>query len=432
MKISIKHILILLTVTFPLLRCGQTEPSEEHGHDHAEKAHEEPAHEEEEEHAGEEGVVELNAVQIANADLEFGTMDTVNISAFIKANGTLDLPPQNIAAVSAPMDGFVRQANYLVGDYVKKGTVLAVLEHMDYIKLQEEYLSVINNLDYLKSEYQRQKQLDSAQVTAKKQFQAASAAYEGAMARKKALEKQLQYMGLSPKRVATGDISSTINIRAPLSGHITALNVHNGAFAEQQQELYELVDTDHMHLELTVFEQDIPKVKVGQPLSFIVPAMGEKLYKGEVFLVGKSFDQQSKTVKVHGHIREENHDFIRGYYAEAKIYTEDKQIVALPEEAIVEDEGKSYIFILTEDSHEEGEEAHKDEHDHAKEGHNEHEEEVHGTSFKRVQVVTGEKDQGFVQIVEVPELADNTKIVTRGAYYLLSEMKKGEGGHHHH
>ncbi|MTI27375.1 efflux RND transporter periplasmic adaptor subunit [Fulvivirga kasyanovii] len=429
MKIKLTYILLIISAPFLLSGCGQTGSSDGHEHEHAEEKQDEHVHGDEEEHAEAEGVVELNAVQIANAGLQYGGMDTVNISAYVKANGTLDLPPQNIAAVSAPMDGFVKKANYLVGDYVKKGTVLAVLEHMDYIKLQEEYLSVINNLSYLESEYQRQKQLDSARVTAKKQYQAASAAYEGAMARKKALEKQLQYMGLSPKRVASGEISATINIRAPLSGHITALNVHNGAFAEQRQELYEIVDTDHMHLELNVFEQDISEVKVGQPISFAVPAMGEQRYKGEVFLVGKSFDQQSKTVKVHAHIGHENHDFIRGYYAEAKIYTEDKRIVALPEDAVVSDEGKSFIFILTEDAHEKGT-VQEDEHGHEEEAGNH--EEAHGTSFKRVQVVTGEKDQGFVQIAEVPELMKDVKIVTRGAYYLLSEMKKGEGGHHHH
>lgn len=432
MKLKITYILLLLALSFPLLRCGQTESPEEHGHEHEEESQDEHAHEEEEEHSEEEDVVELNAVQIANAGLEYGSMDTLNTSAYVKANGILDLPPQNIAAVSAPMDGFVKKANYLVGDYVKKGTVLALLEHMDYIKLQEEYLSVINNLSYLASEYQRQKQLDSARVTAKKQYQAASAAYEGAMARKKALEKQLQYMGISPERVASGDISATISIRAPLSGHITALNIHNGAFAEQRQELYEIVDTDHMHLELNVFEQDISKVKVGQPISFAVPAMGEQRYNGRVFLVGKSFDQQSKTVKVHAHIEHEDHGFIRGYYAEAKIYTEDKKIVALPEEAVVSDEGNSYIFILTEDSHEKNDSQEGEgEHTHNEDAHDKHEE-THGTSFKRIQVVTGERDQGFVQIVEVPALTDDVKIVIRGAYYLLSEMKKGEGGHHHH
>ena len=434
---------MLIVLPFFLFGCGQSESASGDEHGHQEEAHD--AHEAEE---GNEGLVELSVIQLSNADLQYGTLDSLNISAFVKANGILDLPPQNIAAVSAPMDGFVKKANYLVGDYVEKGKVLAVLEHMDYVKLQEEYLNVVSNLDFLESDYERQRQLDSAEVSSKRQFQAASAALKSAQGRKKALEKQLQYMGLSPERVANGDISSTISIRAPFSGYITALNVHNGSFAQSAQELYELVDTDHMHLELNVFEQDVNKVKVGQPIRFTVPSQGQESYQGEVFLVGKSFDPENKSVKVHGHIEGEHEDFIRGLYVEAKIYTGNQRVLALPEEAIVEDEGKAYIFIRTkgEHAHEVNlkqataakhteEEAH--EHDEPAQEEHEHDahgegEEAHGTTFKRVQVVTGGKDQGFVQIKQIADLPAGAEIVTGGAYILFSEMKKGEGGHHHH
>ena len=432
---------MLLALAFSLIQCGQSETAGEDEHGHGEEAH--GAHEEGENN----DMVELSELQLANIDLQYGSMETLNVSAFVKANGTLDLPPQNIAAVSAPMDGFVKKANYLVGDYVEKGTVLAILEHLDYIKLQEEYLNVITNLDYLVSDYERQRQLDSAEISSKKQFQAASAALKSAQARKKALEKQLQYMGISPARVAQGEITSTISIRAPFSGYISALNVHNGAYAESAQELYEIIDPEHMHLELNVFEQDMNKVKVGQPIRFTVPSLGQESYQGEVFLVGKSFVPENKTVKVHGHIKGEHDNFIRGLYVEAKIYTGDQQVQALPEEALVMDEGKSYIFVRTKETH-----AHADEVKHAAAGepteeeehdHDEHEDEhkhehehgegeaEHGITFQRVQVVTGEKDQGFVQIKQIPNLPADAAIVTKGAYYLFSEMKKGEGGHHH-
>lgn len=426
MKPAIKNIFTLLALAFFLFQCADPEQAE---HGHAEE-------EAQDEHAGEEkneNSVELSEVQLAAIELRYGSLDTLNLSGFVKVTGALDLPPQNIAAVSAPMDGFVKKANYLVGDYVKEGTVLTVLEHLDYVKLQEEYLNVLNNLDYLESDFERQRQLDSAEVTSKKQFQAASAALKSAQVRKKALEKQLQYMGLSPQRVAEGNISSTISIRAPFSGHITALNVHNGQFARSEQELYELVDTNHMHLELNVFEQDVQKLKIGQPIRFTVPSIGQDSYQGEVFLVGKSFDTENKTVKVHGHIEGEHPNFLRGLYVEAKIYTGDKKVRALPEEAIVHEEGKSFIFVRNSEAH-----GHEEETRHAAVGHGEeehgHEERLkeHGTTFQRLQVVTGEKDQGFVEIKQLAKLPAGAEIVTWGAYYLFSEMKKGEGGHHHH
>ncbi|PRY14313.1 cobalt-zinc-cadmium efflux system membrane fusion protein [Pontibacter ummariensis] len=411
MKRIIKNSLVLFVASFLFFQCSESEPVAEEEHGHEKEAHGEHTEEE-----SEEGVVELSGVQLSAADLQYGELGSLNLSAYVKANGVLDLPPQNLAAVSAPSDGFVRKANYLVGDYVQKGTVLAVLENMDYVQFQEEYQQVLSNLSYLEAEYQRQRRLDSAQVSSKKQFQIATAAYENARSRKKALEEQLRYLGISPAQVAGGNISRTIAVRAPLSGYITKLNVHNGEFASSEQELYELADTRHMHLELNVFEQDANKVKIGQPIRFTVPSMAGEVYEGEVFLVGKAFDPENKTVKVHGHIEGEHPDFIRGLYVEAKIYTGKEQVQALPVEAVVEDEGKSYIFILTDDVHEEGEGQEAGE---------------HGTSFRRVQVTTGETDQGFVEITQMPDLPAGAQIVTKGAYYLIAEMKKGEGGHHH-
>ena len=418
MKLATKYCFMLLFTSVFLFGCGKPETAE------AEQPQEQAAHGE---HA-EDDVVELSEVQIAAAELEYGSLDGVNVSAFVKANGTLDLPPQKMAAVAAPVAGFVRQARYLVGDYVKEGTVLAVLENMEYVQLQEEYQSVLGNLGYLEAEYERQRRLDSAQVSAKKQFQAAAASYENALARKKALEKQLRYMGISPGAVAKGNISTTVAVRAPLSGYVTRLSVHNGEFANREQELYEISDPSHMHLELNVFEQDASKVEVGQPIHFTVPSVGDKVYDGYVYLVGKSFNQQTRTVTVHGHIKGEPEGFIRGMYVQAKIYTGKQEVQALPEEAIVMDGGRSYIFVRTQEEHGNRERAaHADKPEKVQM----ETEPKHGTSFRRVQVVTGEREQGFVQITQLPELPEGAQIVTKGAYYLFAEMKKGEGGDHH-
>jgi cobalt-zinc-cadmium efflux system membrane fusion protein len=423
---SILYSFILISVLF--FQCSEPAGEEqEHHEEGAEETHNENG-------------VELSRVQVASAGLGYGTFDSLNISGFINANGILDLPPQNIAAVSAPMAGTVKKANKLVGNYVEKGTVLAVLEHPEYIKLQEEYLNQLTQLNFLQAEYERQRQLDSAAVTAKKQFQQVTANYRSAQARKQALEKQLLYLGLSPNWVAQGNITSSISLRAPISGYITQQNVHNGQFVTAEQEIYELVDNEHMHLELNIFEQDIFNVNVGQPIRFTVPSIGGEVYEGEVFLVGKSFDPDSKTVKVHGHIKGEHDKFIRGLYVEAKVYTGEQRVLALPEEAVVEDEGKSFIFILnpeaaeehSEEAAHEHEEAEHAEEAHAEAGHGQEEAgHEHGITFQRVQVATGTKDQGYTTITELPRLPAGTRIVTRGAYYLLAEMKKGEGGHHH-
>lgn len=407
----------------------------------------EDSHVDEDSHGGhgaheEEGeVVTLSSIQIANAGIKTSdSFDTMNVSGFVKANGSFDLPPDNVAAITAPMRGTVKRANYLVGSYVKRGAVLATLEHPDYIKMQEEYLNTTNNLDYLKAAYQRQQTLDSANITALKAVQEAKAAYLSAMTKKLSLEKQLQYIGINPEHVVAGKISSTIAIRAPFSGYITVLNVHKGEFVNPEQELYELINKEHMHLELNVFEKDIFNIKEGQQIEFTVPSLGSELYSGEVFLVGQSFDRKSKTIKVHGHIDDMKPQFIRGLYLEASIFTDNQQVKALPETAIVRNDGKTFIFVRQQDphGHEEGHQ-HDSSHQDVPEAEHAHEEDhAHGhndtpgsTRFRPVEVVTGISRNHMVEIRSVERFNPQEAIVIQGAYDLFSEMKKGEGGHHH-
>lgn len=440
MNLIIKQIL-LITLAIVLFQCNN--PHHEH---HEEGHHEEQGHHEEKD--GNNERLELSVVQVASAGLKYGSYDTLNISAFVKANGQLDLPPQNITAVSAPGPGFVKKVNFLIGDYVKKGQVLAILENPDYINQQEDYMKLLSELDYLEAERERQRILDSAQVSAKKTYQKSEASYRAAIAKKNSLEKQLVYMGLSPKAIASGNITNAVSIRAPFSGYITKLNVHNGEFVKSEQELYELVDNDHMHLELSVFEQDFHKVKNGQKIAYSVPSIGKDSYHGEVFLVGKSFDPHNKTVKVHGHLTGEHPDFIKGLYVDAKIYTGEQTVIALPEVAVVKEKGKGYIFILDESDHENHKEEKTvlrfEEHEKGKEHEHKSEEVLNSHSeihqhehkqkavFRIVEVVTGLKDQGYIEIKDDEKIPASSKIVVDGAYYLYSEMKKGEGGHHHH
>ena len=424
-KSGLRSVSLILSLAILLFQC-----TTDHSHE-AEDSHTHADIHAEDDHHEDENAVTLTETQLASAGIAYGTFDTINTSGFVRANGVLDLPPQNVAAISSPMPGFVKKVNYLVGSQVKKGAVLAVIEHPDFLKMQEEYMTLTSQLTYLKAEWLRQRQLDSANVAAKKHFQEAEATYQGALARQKSLEQQLRYVGLQPEEVKQGNLSSTIFIRAPFSGYITQLNTHNGMYVKPEQELYEIIDMDHMHMELNVFEKDISKIKLGQEIKFRVPSLGGQEYEGEVFLVGKSFDKENKTIRVHGHIHEDSEAFIRGLYLEATIYTGDQQVMALPEEAIVRDEGQYYIFVAQPSGNETHNEDENHGHPHEGEDADHHEDSQEGITFQRIQVNPGMAQDGWMEIKNSPKLPPDAQIVVKGAYDLYSEMKKGEASHSH-
>ena len=82
----------------------------------------------------------------------------------------IDVPPENRASVTAFMGGFVKKTPLLVGDRVKKGQLLVVLENQEFVQMQQDYLEVFNQLDYLKAEFERNQTLFKEKIASQKNF----------------------------------------------------------------------------------------------------------------------------------------------------------------------------------------------------------------------------------------------------------------------
>lgn len=400
-----KNFIFLVLLTVSLTACQQHSANDGHGHGSADShsGHGHGAHEE-----GEENIARLTTAQIETIGLEMGAFTEMKITGFVKANGVLDLPPEEIATVSAPAEGYVRniREGYLIGSYIKKGAVLATIEHPKYIQMQQSYLEVQAELEYTKLEKERQATLTTANAGALKKLQEATSKLKILEAKEQSLKKQIQYLGISIDKVKQGDISSTIALVAPISGYITELNINQGKYITPQERLYEIVNNNHIHLELDIFEKDIAQIEEGQKISFTIPALDNESYEGDVKLIGKAFDMHTKTVRVHGHVDGKNPKFLRGSYIEAKIWTTGNKVNALPEEAIVKKDGFDYIFIQKSADEK-------------------------GTEFEMIRVKTGKSEDGFVHVAPLSPLPKDAVIALNQAYFIASDMTKAEHEHSH-
>ena len=392
-------VMVLAAFIFFTFSCGNTSAYPENNAPVEEK-HEEEATQ----------TAHLKPAQIVAIGLETGVFSPLKIAGYFTTNGTIDLPPQSIATVNAPEIGFVKEVgNYVVGNYVEKGAVLAILEHPLYIQKQQEYLEAIAKLTWLKQELDRQKTLSDANANALKSYQKAQADFKVMSARKKGLEQYLKYLGIDVERLQRGEISQTIFIKSPLSGYLMEVNANQGMLVQPETKLYTIVNNEHVHLELKVFEKDIAKIEKGQKVTFTIPSLGEQQFEAEVHQVGKAFDPDNKSVLAHCHITSRHPKFVRGLYAEAKIWLDEHTVNALPEDAVIREGGLEYVFVRENE---------------AENGEGE-------IAFKRIQVRTGKKDGNFVEVKPIDSLLADAVIVTNGAYYLMAEMKKGEVRHDH-
>jgi cobalt-zinc-cadmium efflux system membrane fusion protein len=328
-------------------------------------------------------------------NMKLVTVEEQDFPTTIKVVGKIDVPPTNKVVVTAKMGGFIKSIPLLVGDKVKKGQRLVTVENQEFVAMQQQYLETKQEIAFLKSEFERQKALFDEKITSERNYLKAKRDFEVAQTTLVSLQKQLQMINISATKLNSNSITSVTGIYAPISGNITKIKTVTGSYISPADEILEIIDNKHLHLELSVFEKDALKLKVGQEISFRVPELSSEVYKAKVHLIGKSINE-NRTVDVHAHIEEEQkRNFLSGMFAEATIKTSSSQVKTLPETAIAEVEGKKFALKLDENTNE-------------------------GYYFKKEKVEVGNTVKSFVELKEL-ELQNEAKFLEKGVFNLLTE-----------
>ena len=336
----------------------------------------------------------VTKAQFAGENMKLGTLTEHNFNETIKASGMIDVPTHNKSSVSTFIGGYITKTPLLIGDEVKKGQFLVSLENTEFVEIQQQYLEVAEQLNYLKSEFTRQKTLFDENITSQKNFLKAESTYKSSLAHYNGLRKKLRMMNISPSSVESGNITSTINLYAPIDGFITKVNVSNGSYVSPSDIILEIIDIEHIHLELSVFEKDILNVKKGQQIEFKIPEASDNIYKGEVHLVGTTIDPINRRVTVHGHIDNDHTGFIVGMFAEAEIIVSSFKKASLPKEAVIQVDDDFFALILEKEMNED-------------------------YYLKRIKLNIGKKSEDYYEILNSEELKDR-QLVINGTYMLLN------------
>jgi membrane fusion protein, heavy metal efflux system len=371
---------------------------------------------EEEVHQEEESVVGLTDGQMKNAGVSFGTLEDKQISGTIKANGVLDVPPQQLVSVSAPLGGFLKNTELLQGSRVKKGQAIATIENLDFIQIQQDYIEAKSNFEFAKADYERQQQLAKENVNSEKTLQQAKSSYTTWQGKYKGLQEKLRVLNLNVAAIEQGNLASTINLYSPITGYVTKVNVNIGKYVNATDELFEIVDTEHLHAELIVFEKDVPKLKIGQKVRFTL-ANESKERLATIYLIGREISKD-RTIQIHCHIDKEDKELLPGMYLNALVEAGGALVPALPNDAIVDFQGQKYIFVVA---------AATGEHHKNKEG-----ESQEVQRFQMLAIGTGSSELGYTEVTSPAPIGKDDKVVINGAYALLSKMKNSEEEGHAH
>lgn len=348
--------------------------------------------------SAEENAYYLSELQFQSSNMKLGKLEAHDFHQIINVNGMLDVPPQNQISVIAYFGGYVKDINILPGQWIKKGQKLFVLENPNYVEVQQDYLETEGLLTYLQSDYERQKDLAKDKINSQKIFLKAESDYLVAKAKFESLRKKLSLIGINPDKLTVTNIITSVPVLSPSSGYVTAININKGAYLNPSDVAIAIVNTEHIHLELDVFENDLDKIAVGQKINFKLQNQKNKSYDATIHLINKTVDPVKRTIRVHGHLTDEKSadKFTQGMYVEAEIYSTSSSNLALPEDAIVEVDGQ--YFVLAKDNKLDT-----------------------NFNFEKRKVEIGQTYSNYVEILNSDEFSSETEFLIKGAFNLITE-----------
>ncbi len=348
-----------------------------------------------------EDIVELRDDQIKLANVETGAIELRLLSGTLKVSGTVAAAPQNMATVCMPMGGFIKSTNLIPGTEIRKGQTLAIIENQDFVDIQQSYLEAKSKFEYAEAEFNRQDELYKNEVSSKKNIQQVTTEYKSLKTQVKALEQKLSLIGINPATLQEENISSSVALLSPISGYVKAVNVNIGKFVSPSDILFEIVNSDNLFLELTLFEKDANKVSTGQKIRFFINNETEQ-HDAVIYQTGKSIDE-NRTYKVYASIQGVCKNVLPGMYVNAIIEEAGNEVTTVPSDAVVSFDDKDYIFVFDKNKEEDGKPF---------------------TEYRMIEVKKGVTDNGYTEIA-LPENLDikTAKVVIKGAYNLLSAKK---------
>lgn len=399
-----KRLVLIISIIILLVACGKKEAVKVKEEEHPKET---PGN-----------MVSLTAVQFKTAGVEIGTIELKNLKTSIKANGMLSVPNDNKAFITSVNSGVIKTLLIQPGKFVKKGQVVATIVNPNVAELQQQLQTVNAQLNLSEIEYRRQKELVEGDAAPLKNVQRVESELATQRAVQNSLRKQLGTMGISSRSVSRGNIITTLSIVAPISGTVSKVIAEIGSNVDPSTPIAEIVNNSRLHLDLFVFEKDLPRLQPNQTIHFTLTNDPGKEYDAQIYSIGTAFANETKTIPIHAIVKGNKTGLIEGMNITAVISIGTNVVPAVTSEAIVTYQGQDYIFVLKNKSQAEHEEKSEAASEEKEEKHND----VAATSFERVPVVKGTSDVGYTEITLLEELPPKTQIITKGAFFAMAKM----------
>ncbi|MFZ2171670.1 MAG: efflux RND transporter periplasmic adaptor subunit [Methylococcaceae bacterium] len=299
-------------------------------------------------------VIAENTIQISedhfnNLGVTLGKLEPVKQIPVLTAPAKVVIPPTQEYIVSASQAGLITKLNAAIGDNVKKGEVLAQLNSPDLLTLQREYLKAGSVLQLASNTYQRDKKLMEDGVIADRRWQETRNQYQSFASEANEHRQLLEIAGMTAhdiNRLAkTHQLNSQLNVHSPISGIVMERMAVAGTRIDILAPIYRIANLDELWLEINIPHERIGSIKAGDRVQ-----VENSPISAEISLLGQSVNPENQTLLARAIIKGKQSAVRAGQTINTQIIQSiENAAFKVPNAAIAQNEGKSFIFIRTQD-----------------------------------------------------------------------------------
>jgi len=363
---------------------------------------------------GEEGHIKMSAEQVENQDIKVAKAEGGTISRHILAPGTITPDTDRIARVPVRVVGTVSEMRKRLGDDVRKGDVVAVLDSREVADAKSEYLTAMVQSDLQKINFERQQKLLASAAASQAAYDNAKAVFQENQLRVDLARQKLSALGLNAAEVAAAQKrdeatpnASTLRqyeLRSPLAGRIVERKVDVGTAVGKEgdpADVYTVADLSTVWIELSVPTSELAKVKEGAEVT-VTPDQGdgERKARGKVIFVSQLLNADTRAARVVVALPNKDMSWRPGTYVTAEVdVSRDDVAVRVPKAAVQTVEGKSVVFVRTPEG------------------------------FEKREVELGRSDDDAVEVASGLKAGD--ELAVGNTFLLKAELGKSEADHDH-
>lgn len=345
----------ILTITCGLLAAGaivgwqlnkDSSDTEEAHHHH----HHDDDHDHDHEHE-DETEVHLTLEQIKKAGIEVQQAKSGTLTISLETRGRAIMHPDGLAHVLPKISGVAKEARKNVGDSVKQGEEIAVLESREMADIKSNFLSVMEKEKLARSLYEREQNLYGKKISSEEEYLNAKSAYEESKINLKLAKQKLYAFGLLEQEVARfmaqkdPDLSTYI-IRSPIDGTIMNRHITKGEFIQDDSTIYEVADLSRVWIEIGIFPKDLNKVKVGQVVKISSSEDDKDEATAKIIYVSPIIQEETITAKAIAEVDNSSGIWRPGSFVKINIATESIPVnIIVPKTSLQEIEGETYVFV---------------------------------------------------------------------------------------